>query len=319
MNNSLENESTSKKELSLFDMFLVLVKYRKLIILGTLISLIVFICVFKVLPEIKERKQKKENVLTESIYIRYKIDENVMPYSLRNRVLENFDSDARRSVSDLSMAYFTRDYYIADLNKKFPVFSGYYNKDNSIDYDIKYNSGIMGVFKADAKGKTPFVVWKSSFGEGFCILLKIRKCDVEIANKFVDYIVNDTEKFLENHIIPKIQENIEAAEYKIMLGEKVVDSDSTAYSVVQEKAFVEKANAYLESFDGFIKMNSEPFVYVYEPKQKQTKRITIMVIGVFMILVILSYILNAISNLKKDPESVESFKSAWKAGKFSKK
>jgi len=310
-----KNQSTS-----IYDLFLVLVKYRKLILIGTLCSIIFSVIFFVIKPKSMEKKKTEAIDDSEKVLITYTVKENLMPYDLRNAVLENDEGDSKIIIQDLCVDYINRETYIAAVNKKFPLYGKYSSLVGENKDSFQYNSYIKKLWDKDKNGNKRISVRRESFNNGFYITMLIKRCDIPLSKDFMTYIVNDTEANLESYILPKINDYIKTTERRIQIGEKLIETDKTAYAVLQDKDLVAKAKEYLENFDSFIYLEEDAFgLTVDEKKVNYNKKAVILVLGVFFVLIVVAFILNAISNLKKDPEASGAFKSAWEAGKFSKK
>jgi hypothetical protein len=80
---------------------------------------------------------------------------------------------------------------------------------------------------------------------------------------------------------------------------------------------VRQVNEFMDTYKCISERTLEPFV-ILEPMGR-VKKIIIATFAAFFILVFVAFLLNAIENIKNDPEASGKIKTAWDKGKFGRK
>lgn len=291
MENEIEKKVNAEDEISLLDLFAVLIRNRKLIIFGTLIvSFIAGLYLFIVPLFVK-----KLNVQT--VTVTYTVDVKPIPSIMSAKL---------SSPSPLYLSTYNaqRLPFLVDQLKKNNVFV----EDDGTMSDYDFNKFVQTI-KKDGKIK----VNNSPLGNGYDIVLEIPFDKIDDSRAFVKSIVADTEVELQNYILPLIatlNQNTNLSIEKATLIATSV-SDMSALQALQDLSVA--IDDFTETFDQFLTLREEPFV-VPEGRGR-TKKFVIIFFASFFIFVFAAFCKNAVINIKADPESRKLISDAWKEGK----
>ena len=291
MENEIEKKVNAEDEISLLDLFAVLIRNRKLIIFGTLIvSFIAGLYLFIVPLFVK-----KLNVQT--VTVTYTVDVKPIPSIMAAKL---------SSPSPLYLSTYNaqRLPFLVDQLKKNNVFV----EDDGTMSDYDFNKFVQTI-KKDGKIK----VNNSPLGNGYDIVLEIPFDKIDDSRAFVKSIVADTEVELQNYILPLIatlNQNTNLSIEKATLIATSV-SDMSALQALQDLSVA--IDDFTDTFDQFLTLREEPFV-VPEGRGR-TKKFVIIFFASFFIFVFAAFCKNAVINIKADPESRKLISDAWKEGK----
>ena len=288
--NEIEKKENAEDEISLLDLFAVLIRNRKLIIFGTLIvSFIAGLYLF-IVPLFVKKLDVKTATVT------YTVDVKPIPSIMAAKL---------SSPSPLYLSTYNaqRLPFLVDEIKKNNIFS---DENEMSDYD--FNKFVQTI-KKDGKIK----INTSSLGNGYDIVLEIPLEKIDDSRSFVKSIVADTEVELQNYILPLIatlDQNTNLSIEKATLIATSV-SDMSALQALQDLSVA--IDDFTETFDQFLTLREEPFV-VPEGRGR-AKKFIIVFFASFFIFVFAAFCKNAVLNIKADPESRKLISDAWNAGK----
>lgn len=306
----MENQENIKEneEISIIDLLAVLIKYRKLILIGTIIpAVIAALWLFVAKPILKpvEFPEPETKVETKVVYT---IRLNHLPNSIYGAIWSNFligfDFNGR------ILQDFSNSNILCKLYKE-NQFSEQY-KENEIEEYIKKCID------------TKLITCSNSIQTNYniIVLMEVKswnKLDAFIKS-FIEYECNLAN---EGNIQEKI--DIIGERYKRRLDElNKYDSKSVNYSEIQSiKDTVADIELYRKENKPFFEIIGEPVIDTKTttitppapPKEPKVKELIIVAVASLFIFIFIAFLLNAIQNIKDDPVSSQKIKDAWKEGK----
>ena len=303
----IENKTIIKDddEISLIDLFAVLIKYRFMICFGTIIAALVVGAYLFVLPKFAKIESVNKEV---KIIYSYKI--NTLPDAIEKAFTSNLEK--KNNVKNLVAS-------ICEYNlKNTPVLASEikaYNPFGSSEAqlaEIEYNNFIDSLIlskKYDAKINV--------IETNVEISINVPRERIDETNNMIDDIIAKTNNEIESYVFPKL-DGLEMSVPEALSSIQSGDNSLIAFQMIEEnKALIQN---FRKSYKSFIEKRSEPFVTSLEaPRSSKAKKLIIVVFAVFFVLVFIAFLLNAIENIKQDPEASDKIKSAWVGGKITKK
>lgn len=280
-------------EISLIDLFAVLIRYRKLICIGTAAVTLLAVVMLFGLPFVQK------NADSHKLNMRYTV--SIIPIDRNVSIF--FPQD----VVQLAVYNLNRPQFLAEEHKLFPVF----DKGTHKLTDYQYNSFIM---RLQNKNITITVSPLKNLIEIYVVIPQENK---ELCNQLIKDMVLKTEKQLKEYLIPEIekakQSNLEALK-KI---ETTINNNTDLSTIQRMQELDTKIEQFLVSFTSFIYLMPIPFI-VLEPLGR-LKTLAIVFFAALLIFIFIAFILNAIKNIKADSEASSKIADAWNSGKLSKK
>ena len=294
MENSDKNiTKNNDDEISLIDLFAVLIRYRKLICIGTAAVTLLAVFILFGLPFVQKNADSHKLNMTYTVSIT-PIDKSVSNF---------FPQD----VVQLAAYNLNRPQFLAEEHKLFPVF----DKETNKLTDYQYNSFIMRLQNKKIK------ITVSPLKNLIEIYVVISQENKELCDQLIKDMVLKTEKQLEEYLLPEI-EKAKQANFEALKKIETAINNNTDLSTIQKMQELDsKFQQFLFSFSSFIYLMPEPFI-VLEPLGR-LKTLSIVFFASFFIFIFIAFILNAIRNIKADSEASSIIAHAWDSGKFSKK
>lgn len=283
-------------EISLIDLFSVLIKHRFMIIAGTIAVAFLGVFYFFGLPKLMKSADKHE------VTIEYTYQIDSLPPSIEQQL--GFNDQRQKIVVSLANYNMSRLTFLAQEVKKYNPFG--VDLDEMTPY--QYNGFIQGLVK-----NKMFKVEISPMQTELKVTITVPETNVAVANQMLADMANDTTKEIENYLFPKIDAIDKAAEDSLAL----VMPDDTSSSTQKLKDTQVQIKNFRTTYSGFLTSAGEPFILL-EPLGR-LKKLVILVFAAFFVLVFVAFLLNAVENIKKDPEASGKIKTAWDGGKISKK
>lgn len=295
-----ETTVNSEDEISLIDLFAVLIRYRKFIVIFTLA---VMVCsgVYLARPLLKARAQP------------LKIESVQMKYTLR---VENIEaafvkqgSGFKDNASKTARNYFQNARLISRANKKFP----------SIEENTNLGeSEYIALIESDIKAQKIYVpeAKPTDLPYEFDVILKVKKEKKEDAEKFFSALLEEVNEALFEVYRPQVdfvKNSTYAALDKILLSDSSIalsDSQKDTLKKLIEKEFhatlpvVQIADA-VDVVDVVESVNKGAII----------KKFIIVTFAAIFLSVFIAFALNAWANIKADEEAYGKLKAAWDAGK----
>ena len=293
MENQIENNQNLDEEISLIDLFAVLVRYRKLIVLGTfLITFLVGLYLFivpLVLPSLSNVKET----------ISYTVTINELPTSLDS---DFFKGNTKQGlIMGLAVEELQNLSAFSVLYKDNPIFS---TDDSMPETPSEYNLMIQNLFGSDIK------ILPSEVGNTIKITLEIPSVNAEKSDDFIEKYISNVNTAIGNFVLPRLQ-NIQTSTEFIL---KAMDGQNSIMNSSQNlQVKLLDIAPYLTGKSSFLYIQGEPFVLPVA--QGRMMKLIIVAFAAFFVTVFLAFILNAIRNIKADPHASKILSDAWKAGK----
>ncbi|MBQ7905363.1 MAG: hypothetical protein IJ361_06370 [Spirochaetaceae bacterium] len=275
---NIEQKTDENEEISLIDLFSVLLKYRKFIVIGSILLIFITSIVYISYVKYKDKVLNYYDIeLTIPISNKIKYLNNVVNYDLLNDTVVRF--------KDLG--------YIAKLNEKYNVFYYDFNKSNfnQLDYNEFINTKVNSGFYQVKLNST-----KSS------LIINLRSYSVDNAKKFISEYIQKLNSEYRNYFSIEI-------ENRILLLQEIIDNNNANKEIFAEKHELENLNKdtvtlFIDDFSIFITKNNDILL-----------KFIIIIFASFFIFIFIAFLLNAIQNIKSDKEASTKIKNAWEKGK----
>lgn len=290
MENEIEQKEKSEDEISLIDLIAVLVRHRKLVVLGTLIVTVLAGLYLFVVPLFV----KKAN--TQNAKVAYTISVKAIPLSIATKLPDG------EKITPLYLATYNaqRLPFLVDQIKKNNIFS------NTEMTSYEFNSFVQSLIK-----NKKIEIIESKLGNEYDIQLVIPIEKIDDASRLVRSMVSDTDINLQNYYNPLIQSLLTSTTTTIEKARSSASADSAALQEVQNLNV--DLHEFTDNFSGFLSIRDEPFVI---PEGRgRVKKLIIVFLAAFFVFVFIAFCKNAVANIKADPASNKLISDAWKAGK----
>ncbi len=294
-NEITQNNQDNEEEISLIDLFAVLIRHRMLIVLGTVIVTFVAGLYLFVAPKFIKKLDDK------SVTVSYSVKVNTIPSAIQDKL-------AVSTPGSVAKYYAGRIQFLVDEFKAFPVFT---------DEDSQMSEFEFNKFVQDLLTQKKYQIQNVGLGNDFDITMKIPLAKLEVSNALVKDIVSKIEIELDESFAPLIDDLAENTEKSI---EKAVAmaSTTTDMSALQNlESLSVEIEHYKATQTNFLELKETPFVI--PEAQGRAKKLIIVCFAAFFIFVLVAFLLNAIQNIKADPEASKVISDAWNSGKHSKK
>lgn len=286
------NKETQEDEISLLDLFAVLIRYRKLIVFGTLIVTFLAGLYLFVVPMFLKKAGNQHAVVS------YAVDVQNVPVAISEKLPNN------EKITPLYLATYNSERlpFLVDQIKAHNIFS------DADMTDYEFNSFVQSLLR-----EKKIKITTSPLGNGYDIELNVPIDRINDATLLVRSMVYDTEKSVDDYYLPLIQTLGKNTQNSLEKAASVTSSSAEAASVQALRDLAVEIDEFSSSFTGFLSLRDEPFV-VPEGRGR-IKKLMIAFFASFFIFVFAAFCKNAIVNIKADPESNKLISDAWKAGK----
>lgn len=303
MENTITKNIENEEEISLIDLFAVVIRYRKLIIIGTFIATLIASLFLFVAPLFSKSFDFREVDVTYSIRV------NEFSDSLKEKIFgkELIKAEPQKAYS-IGSSFANKVLYLPFLSaeyKKFPIFSS--------DSDKELTSRELNTFIAKLVKDKKIEVKTSFISDTYDINFVISEKNLELAESFVKDIVVNIEADSQKEYLPKIKllrKNTEDALQSLKSSFSAVNDLSTLQTMQDT---IQEIDTFMSSFNGFFTIENEPFVI--SVAQGRVKKLAIVIFASLFLFIFISFAMNAVENIKKDPEASKTISDAWKAGK----
>ncbi len=290
--NEIENNAplAEDDEISLIDLFSVLIKHRFLIVTGTVV--VAALCIFFLFffPKINKSADKH------SVTIEYTYQINSLPLSLEKEL--GYSDQKEKVIVSLANYNLTSLTFLAEKIKQYNPFDDDFSKMTSYQYN-RYIQNLTNNKK--------YQVEISPVQTSLTVTLAVPEKNISLANQLVQDMVSQTNSEIENFLFPKLD----------AIEKSASASSSNTASAQGLKETQSLIRSFRASYTGFLTSAGEPFILL-EPLGR-LKKLIIVVFAAFFIFVFVAFLLNAVENIKKDPEASEKIKTAWDGGKITRK
>ena len=297
-----ENENITPEveedEISLLDLFAVLIKYRILIIAGTALVFI-FTCLrLFILPLFGDN-------ITRGVSIEYRIAVNQLPLAIEQEISSEKNLGIVKTMAE---SQFTD---LMSLVEEIKAFNPFDPKNELKLKGYEYNSYVQNLIK----NKT-FEAKSAAVRSEIIVKMNVPETDIDKANLFIQNLTAKHNKVLEDYFFPIIDsfEKSRRNAYESLINSANASGKSDIQTVL---LILNSIDEFRAGYTSFLSCNAEPFI-IPQPLGR-AKRTIIVTFATFFVLVFVAFLLNAIENIKKDPEASELIKNAWDGGKIFKK
>lgn len=291
--NEIENSTplAEDDEISLIDLFSVLIKHRILIIAGTFVVAALGIFYLFFFPKINKSADKH------AVTIEYTYQINSLPLALEKEL--GYNDQKQKVVVSLANYNLTSLTFLAEKIKQYNPFDADFSKMNPYQYNRYIQS-----LTTNKKYKVEISPMQTSLS----VTLTVPEKNISLTNQLLQDMVNQTNAEIENFLFPKLDAIEKSA------SESTSNNSASAQSLKDTELIIRNFRA---SYNGFLTSAGEPFILL-EPLGR-LKKLIIVVFAAFFIFVFIAFLLNAVDNIKQDPEASEKIKTAWDGGKIARK
>ena len=290
----MEKIEQNEEEISLIDLLAVIIKYRKMIIFGTIAAGIIGIAALFVMPKLFPSFNNKEITATYSVKVT-PLPRNISSGLAALGINNNFEKTLTSSFINLP--------FIASEYKKFPFTNKSFTSDGFFS-----NSIVEEIVKSKKLQIVPAV--KTNY---YDVILRMPIEKLDTGTDFVKEIVSiDNESVLTvlAETIPLLESNTKESLEKIEKSTAQVNDLSTIQNL---RDLLKDIEMYKEKNINIFELEEEPFVLSIA--QGRLKKLIIVVFAAFFLLVFLAFARNAVLNIKADPEASKIISDAWNSGK----
>lgn len=276
------------QEISLIDLLAVLIRYRMLIILGTLIFTGVAVLYTIILPKFFP------SMNTRSITVTYTLETRELPSDVQ-RILSN----PQASITSQTMFRLQNQHFFAEQYKKL-----FEDKKNIPKDDYEYNIVIQQY------QKTNYSVSKDEIPGILFVTFTIP--DTEEYREKVSSLMEDSidliNSELKSTIMPQI--NLMLTLLKEIAMQENTNQEKNISDYLQDTKTILQLEYVIKSYDSFVKANDTPYIV---PLQQYSKLFTIIIVAFasFFLFVFIAFTLNAVKNIKQDPQARQTISDAW--------
>ena len=292
------NANTADDEISLIDLFSVLIRHRMMIIIGTAVVFVLAAVYLFVCPLIFPK------AMTREVTVQYNVTVASVPGVIGGQLpgrISNLKSAISGEFSDPV-------FLVKELKKNNPFIT-----ENSKPLtDVELNRATQLLFK-----EKKIQVYGAPIRDEVVVTFKIPEDNIEKATKLVDSMVVTINNTIEGVFlteIAKLKKTRQETYDEILKSYSENSNISDAQSLMLT---VRQIDEFLQSYKIIAEREVEPFV-ILEPLGR-IKKIIIATFAAFFIFVFLAFLINAVNNIKQDPEASGKIKAAWDGGKLGKK
>lgn len=295
MENQIENNTNNEDEISLIDLFAVLIRYRKLIVIGTLVVTVLAGLYLFVLPMVVPSSSKKVSAVTYSIAV------NRLPLTIE-RQLPN-PVGGSNLISGLFMSNV----------RNMPFFASVY-KDHmflSTDGKLPESDADFNLMVQEILEKKKVVMQNGPLGASVEIVVEVPDVNIDKVGPFISDLVMRSNADLSRYMIPQLEGLRKTTSETITIMES--QTSMLGNSTQDLQRVLSDLDDYMANFQAFVSFEGAPFI-VSVAQGRMTKLI-IVAFAAFFVAVFTAFVLNAVSNVKADPQASKIISDAWKAGK----
>lgn len=285
----MESSSVQKnQEISFIDLLAVLIRYRVLIILGTLIFTGVAVLYTVILPTFFP------SLNTRSITVTYTLETRELPSDVQ-RILSN----SQASITLLTMSRLQNQSFFAEQYKKL-----FKDKKNIPKDDYEYNIMIQQYQKNNysvSKGEIPgtlFVTFTIPDTEEYR----------EKVSSFMEDSIDLINSELKSTIMPQINAMLTLLKEIDMKENTNQEKNMSTY--LQDQKNMLQLEYVVKNYDSFVEADDIPYIV---PLQQDSKLFTIIIVAFasFFLFVFIAFTLNAVKNIKQNPQARQTISDAW--------
>lgn len=285
----MESSSVQKnQEISFIDLLAVLIRYRVLIILGTLIFTGVAVLYTTILPKFFP------SMNTRSITVTYTLEIRELPSDVQ-RILSN----SQASITLLTMSRLQNQSFFAEQYKKL-----FEDKKNIPKDDYEYNIMIQQYQKNN------YSVSKSEIPGTLFVTFTIPDIEEyrEKVSSFMEDSIDLINSELKSTIMPQINAMLTLLKEIDMKENTNQERNMSTY--LQDQKNMLQLEYVVKNYDSFVEADDIPYIV---PLQQDSKLFTIIIVAFasFFLFVFIAFTLNAVKNIKQNPQARQTISDAW--------
>ena len=285
----MESSSVQKnQEISFIDLLAVLIRYRVLIILGTLIFTGVAVLYTTILPKFFP------SMNTRSIAVTYTLETRELPSDVQ-RILSN----SQASITLLTMSRLQNQSFFAEQYKKL-----FKDKKNIPKDDYEYNIMIKQYQKNN------YSVSKSEIPGTLFVTFTIPDTEEykEKVSSFMEDSIDLINSELKSTIVPQINAMLTLLKEIDMKENTNQERNMSTY--LQDQRNMLQLEYVVKNYDSFVEADDIPYIV---PSQQDSKLFTIIIVAFasFFLFVFIAFTLNAVKNIKQNPQARQTISDAW--------
>lgn len=286
------------EEISLIDLFTVVIRYRKLIEIGTLIPVILAALYFFII------KPKKMAAIQpyEDVKAVYTIRLNYMPQKLNEGITQNY-------------------YRWWDWNGRIlqdfinPTILGPIYEKNQFAAACNEGEGEAYINSFVKNGKITCV---NSIDTTYTATINMPVSSEEKLNDFINsFIEYEHDLIQEKYLGDHIELLKERCERKLKEVENANPETVNFDDIQKAKDILQDIETYKKENKPFYEIQGKPVIErtVINSRKANIKPMLIVAFGSLFVFIFIAFLLNAIHNIKEDPEASKKIKDAWVNGK----
>lgn len=287
-------------EISLIDLFAVLIKHRFMIIAGTILVFVLTCLYLFGLPLLKKDKTNR------NVSVEYRISVNQLPTALEQEI------STMKGTGIVKIMAESQFNDIISVVEGIKVINPYASENSEKLKGYEYNSLVKNLMKSKS-----YEVKAAPVRNEIIVTMIIPEANIEQANNFIKLLTEKDNKELEDYFFPMIDafEKSRRDAYEKLTESSLENSGKSDIQTVM--LILNQIDEFKKEYTTFLSNSSEPFI-IPEPLGRVKKTI-VVTFAAFFILVFIAFLLNAIENIKQDPEASEKIKTAWDGGKICRK
>lgn len=299
--NEINNTSvTEDDEISLLDLFAVLIKHRFLIVAGTLLVFVLVCLKLFIIPLLSKEPADR------NVSIEYRIAVKQLPTALEQEI------SSEKNMGIVKMMAESQFLDIISVVEEIKKLNPYASETSDKLKGYEYNSFVRDLMK-----NKKYEAKSAPVRNEIVLNIIVPESNIEMANRFVQNLTSKNNKELEEYFFPTIDafEKSRRNAYEKLTASSFESSSKSDIQTVL--LILNQIDEFRSEYSSFLSCSADPFI-IPEPLGRVKKTI-IVTFAAFFILVFIAFLLNAIDNIKQDPEASEKIKSAWLGGKIFRK
>lgn len=296
----LENNAsyTEDDEISLIDLFSVIIRYRMMIVIGSAAVFVLAALYLFVRPVLFPKSMVREST------VEYSVNVTPIPAVIASELpakYSNFKSVLNAEFTDVVVL-------VKELSKNNP----YITSDSKDFTDVEFNRFVQELLK-----NKKIEIKAAPVRDEVTIKMTIPEENLDVATRFVDSMISYINNYTEG---PFLQEIMKMKKSKQETYDEISSTFSENSNITDAQVLlltVRQINEFMDTYKCICDRTLEPFV-ILEPMGR-VKKLVIATFAAFFIFVFIAFLKNAIENIKKDPEASGKIKTAWDEGKLGRK
>ncbi len=286
-------------EISLIDLFSVLIRHRMMVIIGSAVVFVLAAVYLFVVPLLFPKTMKRE------ITVQYSVNVTPIPGAVAGGLPAKFSSFKTVVITEFTDHVFL----VKELKKNNPFLAAGAKEPEGVELNRFIQDT---VFKEKKYSVSPAPIRYEVI-----ITLKIPENNLEIATKFIDSMIASVNSSVDSAFLTEVNKLKNMSQETYSEIQKVFTDNSNLSDAQGLMVTVRQIDEFLKTYERIAEREIEPFVVV-EPMGR-VKKLIIATFAAFFIFVFLAFLINAVENIKKDPEASGKIKAAWDSGKLGKK